>query len=462
VSLAELDRPLPPSTEMPGIWSGATRPLTIGLVLMLTLVAFEGLATATVMPSAERELGGLRFYGWTFSAFLLASLVGITWAGDACDRYGPARPLAAGLALFGAGLVVGGAAPEMWALVLGRGIQGLGGGVVPSVVYVTIGRGYDERLRPQMFAVLSSAWVVPGLVGPAIAGAIAEYVSWRAVFLGLLPIVAFAAALTVPALARIAPAERAQEPERRVLGALELVAGAGIVLAGLAASRAFVAAPVAAIGVVVSVHALLRLLPRGSLWAARGLPAVIAGNGLLNMAFFGAEAFIPLMLTTQRGQSAVFAGLALTAASLTWAAGSWLQARMTDRWERAAMVRGGLLLVAAGLVLVALVAWEPVPVAVVPLAWAAGGLGMGLAYPSFSLITLAHAGDGEEGRASSSLKLNEVLGAAMGAGVGGAIVAAGDDTSWERLSMALVFLLAAGVAAAAVAVTPRLPSLRRA
>lgn len=108
-----------------GLWSGARRPLTIGLVLVVTLVAFEALAGATVMPSAERDLGGLRLYGWTFSAFLLASLVGIAWAGGECDRYGPARPLAAGLALFACGLTISGLAPQMWVLVIGRGVQGL-------------------------------------------------------------------------------------------------------------------------------------------------------------------------------------------------------------------------------------------------------------------------------------------------------------------------------------------------
>lgn len=449
-----------PAPEAGGIWSPALRQMTVGLVLVITLVAFEALAVATVMPSAERDLGGLRLYGWTFSAFLLASLVGITWAGEACDRQGPARPLVAGLALFATGLAIGGLAPEMWVLVLGRGVQGLGAGAVPSVAYVTIGRGYDERLRPQMFAVLSSAWVVPGLVGPAIAGSIAEYLSWRVVFLGLLPIVGAAAMLTIPALRRIAPVEGVARPEGRVPGALQLSFGAGLVLAGLASGSPIIAAPLAVAGVAIALHALVRLLPPGSLRAAPGLPAAIAGNGLLNFAFFGAEAFVPLMLTSQRDRSPVFAGLALTAASLTWATGSWTQARMSDTWERRSMVRAGFLLVAIGIAAVAFVLWHAVPVAVVPLAWGVAGLGMGLAYPSFSLITLAHAGDGEEGRASSSLKLNEVLCSAMGTGIGGAIIAAGEAGGWEGGSMAAVFAFAAAVAASGVLLAARLPGLR--
>ena len=81
------------------------RAMTFGLVLVITLVAFEALAVATVLPAIEEELGGLRIYGWAFSGFLLASLVGITWAGGECDARGVVRPFVVGLTLFGVGLV---------------------------------------------------------------------------------------------------------------------------------------------------------------------------------------------------------------------------------------------------------------------------------------------------------------------------------------------------------------------
>lgn len=440
-----------------GLWSGARRPLTIGLVLVVTLVAFEALAVATVMPSAERELGGLRLYGWAFSAFLLASIVGITWAGEQSDRYGPARPLAVGLALFACGLTISGLAPEMWVLVIGRGVQGLGAGMVHSVAYVTIGRGYSERLRPQMFAVLSTAWVVPGLVGSAIAGAVAEYLSWRFVFLGLLPMVLAAAVLTVRALRGLGPPDLIAPAERRLRSALQLSAGAGIVLGGLATTSVIVAVILAGVGGTLALPAARRLLPAGTLRAAAGLPAAIAGNGLLNTAFFGAEAFVPLM-TTSRGQSPLFAGLALAAASVTWTAGSWLQARTAEHWERRAVARAGFALVAAAIGGVALALWPAVPVAVVLVAWGLGGLGMGLAYPTFSLITLARATVGEQGKASASLNLSEVLGSAIGAGAGGAIIAAGDAGGWERGAMGLVFATMVAVSAVGFLIATRLPS----
>src|SRR5205807_1693840 len=89
-----------------GVWAPERRPLTTGLVLTTTLIAAEALAVITIMPQVERDLGGLSLYGWVFSAFMLGSLLGTVAAGREADRAGPARPFAAGLALFAAGLAV--------------------------------------------------------------------------------------------------------------------------------------------------------------------------------------------------------------------------------------------------------------------------------------------------------------------------------------------------------------------
>ncbi len=105
--------------------------------------------------------------------------------------------------IFGAGLAIAGTAADMPVLVAGRVVQGFGAGSVPAAAYVAIGRAYPERLRPRMFATLSTAWVVPGLVGPALAAQVASHVGWRWVFLGLLPLVAVSCAVTVPSVAAV-------------------------------------------------------------------------------------------------------------------------------------------------------------------------------------------------------------------------------------------------------------------
>ena len=186
-----------------GLWRADRRALTIGLVLTITLVGFESLAISTVMPIVAHELGGLgglELYGWVFSAFFLGSLIGIVVVGGAIDRGGLAIPFATGLGLFAIGLLIGGLAPSMPVLVGARFIQGLGAGAIQPIAYVAIGRTLPESLRPRMFATLSTAWILPGVVGPALAGAVGESIGWRFVFLGLLPLIALAGALTLGAL----------------------------------------------------------------------------------------------------------------------------------------------------------------------------------------------------------------------------------------------------------------------
>ena len=88
---------------------------------------------------------------------------------------------------------------------IGRAIQGLGGGVKPPVAYVAVGRAYPEDARARIFALFATAWVVPGLVGPGLAGVTAEFLTWRLVFLAILPLVGMAALLALPALRAIGP-----------------------------------------------------------------------------------------------------------------------------------------------------------------------------------------------------------------------------------------------------------------
>src|SRR3984957_13512781 len=103
-----------------GLLAAQRRALVVGLVLTVTFVASEALAVVTIMPVVARDLGGLSLYGWVFSAFMLGSVVGIVTAGKQADRAGPARPFLAGVALFSAGLLIAGLAPNMPVLIVGR------------------------------------------------------------------------------------------------------------------------------------------------------------------------------------------------------------------------------------------------------------------------------------------------------------------------------------------------------
>jgi MFS family permease len=450
-----------------GIWSPSNRSLTIGMLMTIVGVAFEALAVAATLPATTRDLGGLALYGWAFSAFMLTNLIGITIAGAEADRYGPARPYLIGVSLFALGLAIAGSAPIMPIVILGRAVQGFGAGFISSTIYVVIGRGYSETARPRMLAVTSTAWVVPGLIGPGLAGLITDHAGWRWVFLGLIPFPLIAAALALPSMRRLARMSDTARDWSQALAALRLAAGAGLLLSGLGvgahASLVYAIGLIVA-GVALGYPALRRLLPPGTLRAAPGLPAAVATHGLLNMAFFGVDAFIPLALIEIRGQTTTVASLALTAATLTWTTGAWIQAHYAKSHSRRSTAVVGLLIIAAGIALSLTILSSSVSVLLAPLAWGVAGLGIGLAFSTISLVVLETAPPGQEGTASSAMQLANMLGVALGTGIGGVIIgdAGGSAAGAGVAAQAGIFvqdLLMIGVTALAVVTALRLPGV---
>ncbi len=464
-------RRYPPEVRSPGgLWAPARRSLTTGLVLSTTVIAAEALAVITIMPRVASDLGGLQLYGWVFSAFMLGSLIGTVAAGREADRAGPAQPFLAGLVLFASGLAIAGLAPTMAVLVAGRTLQGLGAGALPSVAYVAIGRSLPAELRAKMMAVLSTAWVLPGLLGPALSAAVTDLLGWRWVFLGLIPLVAVAGMLALPPLTRLAqplargpaPAGRErpgqQTAEHRLLDALAAAAGIGLLLGGLSSHEPLGAVALLVGGLALGLPAVRRLLPPGTLTARRGLPAIILSRGLLTFAFFAGDAFVTLTITTVLHHSTAIASLTITTSTLAWALGAWLQVRLGKRWPGRDLIRLGLLLILAGIAGMLISLRPAVPIAEAVVAWTVAGVGIGLAYAPTSLMMLRESATGREGWASASLNLAEALGIALGTGLAGAALSLGANRGWPISTAASVAFAVAGIGAlAALAATRRLP-----
>jgi len=445
--------------DITGVWSPGVRQLTAGLSMTVTLVAFESLSVATILPVVSRHLGDLRLYGWVFSAFFLASLVGIVVSGSLSDSRGIGLPLIGGLVVFGAGLAVAGTATDMPILVAGRVIQGFGAGTVPAAAYTAIGRAYPERLRPRMFATLSTAWVVPGVVGPALAAQVASHLGWQWVFLGLVPLVGIACVVTVPSLSTVPSRLEGPAGPMPLPAAVMVAAGAGLLLAGLTAATPLYSPLLFVGGGVLMVPALRRLTPAGTFLARPGVPAAVLTRGLLTFGFFAGDAYVPLTLTSIRHTSVTFAGITLTVSTIAWTVASWVQARVVHRRGPRLLIASGLALVVLGLAGMASLLWSAVPVWVALVAWSVSGFGIGLAYSVISLTALGWANPGEEGRASASVQLSDVLGTALGTGVAGAAVAIVHQHHRDpRLGLGLAFAVAGAVAMLGVAVSPRLPA----
>jgi MFS family permease len=389
------------------------------------MAAFEALAIATILPETVREIGGLEWYGWAFTGFMLANLVGIPLAGDAADRRGPALPFAIGVLAFAGGLAVAGLANSMEVLVAGRVLQGAGAAALSSVAYVAVARAYPAEEQPRMMALLASAWVLPGLFGPALAAGVARQAGWRFVFLGLAPATLLAGALALRGLRGLGAAREAVEVPRgtSVRDALLLAGGVALTLLGSRSARPLVAIGLALAGASIALYALLRLLPPGTLRARAWLPAAIAVLALVNFAFFAVEAFLPLALTEVRNTGMTWVAAALTAGTLAWTTGSWIQARAAMRATRRLLLASGVALLLAGIAGATATLWSAVPAAGSVLAWGVAGLGIGIAYPTATLAILEAAPAGREGEVSSTMQIANALAIALGTGLGGDLVA---------------------------------------
>lgn len=445
-----------------GAWAPERRVLTAGLIGLVTAAAFEGMAVPTVMPAMVKDLGGLDLYGWAFSAFWLTNIIGITLAGTDADRRGPGRALAIGVVLFAAGMLVSGVAGSMLQVIVGRAIQGFGSGAIGSVVYAAIARAYPTSATPRMIALTSSAWVVPGLIGPALAGMVSDALGWRWVFLGIVPPVLLMGGLVYPQLARLGAAVRASQPvrsdARRALDAGRLALGSTLVLAALTTRSLLPAVGLLAVGAWLALGGLRHLLPPGSLRLAPGRPSVVIVIFTIAFAFFGTEAFVPLTVVEVRGGSVTLGGIALSAAAVTWAAGSWLQDRAAAAGMRRTLVTIGSAMIGAGIGITALVLMPGAPVLTAAIGWGIAGLGMGLAYSMLALLMLETSARGEEGFSSAALQLMFTLGTAFGAGVGGAVVALADEGRLELApALGLVDVAMLVIAALAVLVSLRVP-----
>ncbi|MER7440205.1 MFS transporter [Micromonospora avicenniae] len=423
----------------PGLFAPRLRAMTVGSVALISLLAFEALAVGTAMPTVARNLDGLALYGLAFGGPFATGVLAMVLSGIWCDTRGPGSPMWHGLLWFVAGLVVAGTASTMEALVVGRVVQGFGSGLLSVALYVIVGQAYPEELHRRIFAAFAAAWVVPSLVGPAVAGLVVEHLHWCWVFLAVPAVAVPAALLMRPGLRSVA----ATAVTRTSVGAVARIGwacGAGVSAALLHIGGQQHGASALALSAVATGGLLFcapRLLPPGSLRAARGLPAVIGLRGLASAAFVGAEVVIPLMLSRERGLSPTAAGLVLTTGALFWSAGSWIQGRMRAPASRASLPRAGLACVTAGIGTVALTLLPGTPVAVAVLGWAVAGLGMGLLYPSLSALTLELSAPGEQGRSSSSLQLCDSLGAATVLALTGAVLASGSAPASGSFLVAL-------------------------
>jgi predicted MFS family arabinose efflux permease len=261
-----------------------------------------------------------------------------------------------------------------------------------------------------MLAVISTTWVLPSLVGPGLAGVVAEHAGWRWVFFGVLPLVPLVAVLVLPRL-------------RALGGPLGGVPGTSL-----------------------------------PWWRQPGPRAAALTALLVCFGFFTAEAFLPLVLTEVEGFSFAAAGLPLSFSGIGWTTGAWVQARTAHTaWARTAAV--GSALIAAGTLATATVMLDAIPAWVCYGTWLVSAFGMGLTYTIVQHVAIDTAAPGREASAGAAIELANLVGVAAGTWLAGIVVA--NTADHVDAGFASVYVVCGLVAAAGVLAARRLPSPTR-
>lgn len=418
--------------------------LSIGIILAAMTIGFEGLAVTTVAPAIAGDLQGIHLFGWIFSAYLLAQIVGTLVIGRQIDRKGPALLFTIAIILFAVGLIIAAIASNMYVLIASRALQGFGAGAMYTCIYTAISLSYPDALRAKILGALGTAYVLPSMLGPYVAGLIASQWSWRFVFWGVLPFLLLAVLLSLPVFRKLKMPDAVEKKEAGVIGmSVVLAVGTGIFLSGLGMLPKMLGAVLLLIGLLLMAQPLRKLLPKGTLVFRPGLSSLIASRGLFFAAYVCTQNFLVLALTDTKGLAADHAGLVVASAALSWCIVAILQAR----WDAADQGRGrnkriiaGIMLMLLGIGIMVFVPTLNVVLAVIGEIIA--GIGIGLAHTTSGTVAFSLAKEGEAGQVSGSLQFADSFTPGVAIGIGGAIIAISQTAAVSMeaaITLAMVF-----------------------
>jgi|SRR5215210_5174548 len=404
-------------------------PVLIALMLSTALVALDATIIATAVPSIVRDLGGFSQFPWLFSIYLLTQAVSVPLYGKLADVVGRRPVLLFGIAVFLLGSIFCGLAWSMPALIMARAVQGLGAGAVLPISITVVGDLYSVEERARVQGYIASVWGVSSVVGPALGGVFAEYLTWRWIFWINLPVGAVAAWMLWRSFH-----ERVERRDHQldIAGAVLLTVGFSLIVLGLlqggvawdwdsTTSYAVFAGGAVALGafLVAERRAPEPVLP---LWVFQR--RLLIGGNLASVAIgvvlIGLTSYVPTYVQGVLGTGALVAGFALAAMTMGWPLAASLSGRVYLRigFRDTAVI--GAAVVMVGAVLVALLG-PTSEVFTVALVCFLIGIGLGLCSAP-TMVALQSAVDWRNrGVVTATNMFCRNLGSAVGVAVFGAI-----------------------------------------
>ncbi|MFA5663449.1 MFS transporter [Castellaniella sp.] len=463
------------SQQASGSWSellsGRNGLRSLALAGGVALHAVNVYIVATVLPSVVADIGGLEYYAWNMTLFVVASIVGSAVTPKAINDAGLRRSFLVAIALFSVATAVCATAPFMGWMILGRTLQGFGGGMLLGLSYSSTRILFPERLWPRAMALLSSMWGVATFIGPAVGGIFAEAGAWRWAFWSVILVSAGLAVLVITQVGA-RDTERSSVPVRVPTGQLAWMVVAVLLVSVASLSDQLIWSILGVLaGALITVHiaridyrSATPLMPKGAYRLGGHLGSLYACMALLSLVMT-AEIFIPYFLQIIQGFSPLAAGYFMVLMSAGWSTGSIISSsRALPATNRFMQV--GPVLTTVSLLGLAFVLPLYQPSDLLPLATGAGvllfgvGLGIGVIWPHLLTQLFHDSPKGQENIASAAIITVQLYALALGAAIGGMVTNAagltepGGLAGTQHAALALMLVLAVGPAVAAVLVRP--------
>jgi MFS family permease len=376
--------------EQSGAWRGLWTSGLLGRFMLLCmgvwLHAADSLVTATVTPAVVDEIGGIAYVSWTISLYQIGAIVAGAATALLCQRAGVKRVLLIAVLLYGVGCVIAALAPDMATLLGARLAQGVGGGMLVSLSYVTIQQSFAERLWGPLFGIVAAIWGAGSLLGPLIGGVFADFGVWRGAFWFFAAQAGILGALALVLLPK-QPVDATTELKWPVSPLLMLSAATLLIaFAGVAQNILLAAVEcLAGVGLLTTAARMdrrshFRMLPIQTLDLRHPVGAGLLTIFALSMAKTGFWAYGPLILKTMFGIDPLISGYILAGESLAWSLATVAVSNAPGSAARMLIRIGvGLIVVGTAGLAVTVPAGSLGGMVVCELL---GGLGFGLAWPS--------------------------------------------------------------------------------
>jgi len=405
----------------------------IGVAFVAMLVALDQTIVGTALPRIVAELRGFDLYAWVATSYMLASVVTIPIFGRLGDLLGRKPFLLAAIIVFTVASVLCGVATNMLFLVIARGLQGIGGGILIGTMFATVADLFpDPKLRLRWLVFVTSAFGFANIVGPTLGGMLTQYGGWRLVFFVNVPVGLMSLLFVYQFLPHLRRARTSVPIRLDWLGALVLAVtfGALQLLIELLPKEGLSTATMV-LGSITAVCALTLwlwekrmdypIVPVDML-LDRKLSALFAMSVLGGFALFSLVFYVPLLFQGGYAMSPHDSGMLITPLLLGTTLGSVVNNRIVTRIRRAngIMYIGFALSALASLSVVALRGNEP------HIVWMScmgiSGLGLGLVGTSLTICSQQIVSRDHLGAATALLQSLRTFGGMLGTVMTGALL----------------------------------------